>query len=507
MPVPVAIPFSQILGTAGTATVLGKPSETKTEEDVVPFSDVLAKRFSQNLSSILQKTIDTPSGKVFAPDDPIPAKPNILATYPQSKDQPWIMGSPMPAGEPQGIMGLPMPEAQDKLKGFKKPQDVDMKILYKVENDEPKFKYPTKEEIEKYINEENEFWIKNQERANERYPELSSKNLPKITEADKHFGAAAFSFQDFKNSKLIYMSPKEYLNLTQKFRPKEGEENLGSTMNVQNIENLLKEGKELANIPMLYVKKTGDSFVVTGQEGIHRAKAFNNLGYDKIPVVVEGSTRAHAKEIKDIFPTNIQSESGEVLLTKPEDFYSVISKKKLFNPESTIVNVPVGNQIKTWEYLTPDKNKAEEIAKNNNISLKELERLAIKDQITFKPKGMGGYDIYFDGKFIGELDNITKGTGGEVPKNKYGDAYNINLIDRSLNTDNVDTQNGLNYSKEHSKDIIANSLLDLDENNQYSLRSFFPDIKYDKKGNIIQEEITSNPVGSLIDKPLSDETN
>jgi len=33
MPVPVAIPFSQILGTAGTATVLGKPSETKTEED------------------------------------------------------------------------------------------------------------------------------------------------------------------------------------------------------------------------------------------------------------------------------------------------------------------------------------------------------------------------------------------------------------------------------------------------------------------------------------------
>jgi hypothetical protein len=79
-------------------------------------------------------------------------------------------------------------------------------------------------------------------------------------------------------------------------------------MNVQNIENLLKEGKELANIPMLYVKKTGDNFVVTGQEGIHRAKAFNNLGYDKIPVVVEGSTRAHAKEIKDIFPTSIQSE-------------------------------------------------------------------------------------------------------------------------------------------------------------------------------------------------------
>jgi hypothetical protein len=295
MPVPVAIPFSQILGTAGTATVLGKPSETKTEEDVVPFSDVLAKRFSGNLSSILQKTIDTPSGKVFAPDDRMPSKPNILATYPPSKDQPWIMGSPMPAGEPQGIMGLPMPEAQDKLKGFEKPQDVDTSVLMQ-------------------------------------------------------------------------------------------------------------------------------------------------------------------------------------------------------------------NKIKTWEHLTPDINKAEEIAKNNNIDFKELEKLAIKDQITFKPKGGAGYDIYFDGKFIGELDNITKATSGEVPKNKHGDSYNINLIDRSLNTLNVDTQNGLNYSKEHSKNIIANSLLDLDKNNEYSLRSFFPDIKYDKKGNIIQEEITSNPVGSLIDKPLSDET-
>jgi len=129
MPVPVAIPFSQILGTAGTATVLGKPSETKTEEDVVPFSDVLAKKFSGNLSSILQKTIDTPSGKVFAPDEPTPAKPDILATYPQSKDQPWIMSSPMPTGEPKGLMGLPIPETQDKLKGFEKPQNVDTNVL------------------------------------------------------------------------------------------------------------------------------------------------------------------------------------------------------------------------------------------------------------------------------------------------------------------------------------------------------------------------------------------
>ena len=121
MPVPVAIPLSQLLGTAGTATALGKPPEdTNQAEPTVPFSDVIARQFLGPSSSILQKTIDTPSGKVFAPDDRIPAKPDILATYPQSKDQPWIMSSPMPAGEPQGIMGLPMPETQDKLKGFEK---------------------------------------------------------------------------------------------------------------------------------------------------------------------------------------------------------------------------------------------------------------------------------------------------------------------------------------------------------------------------------------------------
>jgi len=467
MPVPVAIPLSQLLGTATTGAALGKPPEETTQaESTIPFSDVLARQFFGPSLSILQRTIDTPSGKVFAPDEPTPAKPDILATYPQSKDQPWIISSPMPAGEPKGIMGLPMPETQDKLKGFEKPQDVDMKILYKVENDEPKFKYPTKEEIEKYINEENEFWIKNQERANERYPELSSKNLPKITEADKHFGAAAFSFQDFRNSKLIYMSPKEYLNLTQKFRPKEGEENLGSTMNVQNIENLLKEDKELANIPMLYVKKTGDSFVVTGQEGIHRAKAFDNLGYDKIPVVVEGSTRAHAKEIKDIFPTSIQSESGEVLLTKPEDFYSVINKKKLFNSESTAVN----------------------------ISTQDLPVEDIQKQIQVKKSKIANtYDFIYNGKIVGQIEKRDE---------KFKGLNDYNLIDTSISEGGpFDAQVGFNDAKSYMLLGIANRIKnkEIDLNDYKSIEDYYGDIIKTKK------EISSNPVGSLIDKPLSNE--
>jgi hypothetical protein len=387
----VAFPLAPFLMRAGiTALGAGAAGEgIKSLQNINP--DVAEQAFLRTIigpvSDIFNRTTDTPSGKVFAPTGEVIEQNQIPGIAPPEQQQ-GITGLPIPEQQ-QGITGLPIPETQDKLKGFEKPQDVDMKILYKVENDEPKFKYPTKEEIEKYINEENEFWIKNQERANERYPELSSKNLPKITEADKHFGAAAFSFQDFKNSKLIYMSPKEYLNLTQKFRPKEGEENLGSTMNVQNIENLLKEGKELANIPMLYVKKTGDNFVVTGQEGIHRAKAFNNLGYDKIPVVVEGSTRAHAKEIKDIFPTSIQSESGEVLLTKPEDFYSVIGKKPLFTTEQETTEQPVkpGSSV---ENLTEDQS----------VNLKGLVSRSVGQE-----KGMKAIrEIYNDDNFLDILN-------------------------------------------------------------------------------------------------------
>ena len=169
MPLPIIQSlFQQIFGSSLPTASLTRPTESSDEEgeDVVrrgpaiSFQDVLTRQFLG--PTILPKTIDTPSGKVFAPDDPIPAKPNILATYPEKEKETKIISSPMPTGEPKGLMGLPMPETQDKLKGFEKPQDVDMKILYKVENDEPKFKYPTKEEIEKYINEENEFWIKNQ---------------------------------------------------------------------------------------------------------------------------------------------------------------------------------------------------------------------------------------------------------------------------------------------------------------------------------------------------------
>jgi len=133
MPLPATIPLAELLasglGSLGVGAGIQQVLKNIPEGDTTQLEDTFKRLFLG--PSVLPKTIDTPSGKVFAPDDKTPAKPDILATYPQSKDQPWIMSSPMPAGEPQGITGLPMPEIQDKLKGFEKPQDVDMTKLSK----------------------------------------------------------------------------------------------------------------------------------------------------------------------------------------------------------------------------------------------------------------------------------------------------------------------------------------------------------------------------------------
>jgi hypothetical protein len=232
---------------------------------------------------------------------------------------------------------------------------VKVKDIYWDQNDVNEFGYfPEKnktEELKSYIKEENKFWEEEIiPRENKKYPKLNIKNLPKIVEADKHFGAAAMGFQGFEESQLIYMSPQKYLDLTKRFRPvgKQGE---GSKLNSDNIEQLLKDGKELANIPFLNVTKVGDSYEVTGQEGIHRAIAFKNLGYDKMPVVIQGTgtdkvagvenklytatpksylyTEDWAKDYIGFIPKSIQSD-GEVLLTNPDDFYNVRTKEKLF---------------------------------------------------------------------------------------------------------------------------------------------------------------------------------
>ena len=325
----------------------------------------LAKGVSQNT---LNRTTDTPSGKWLGPTGEVikPTRLPGMAPAEKLKGLPGLLGIELD----KKLEGMSPASPTPKNKGFSMPATEDMKILNNAEEGEPKFKYPTKEELKSYIKEENKFWEEEIiPRENKKYPKLNIKNLPKIVEADKHFGAAAMGFQGFEESQLIYMSPQKYLDLTKRFRPV-GTQGEGSKLKSDNIEQLLKDGKELANIPFLNVTKVGDGYKVTGQEGIHRAIAFKNLGYDKMPVVIEGTgtdkvagvenkvytatpksylyTEPWAKDYIGFIPKSIQSDD-EVLLTKPEDFYNVRTKEKLFNKDKSTVKVFRGD--------TTDKEK------------------------------------------------------------------------------------------------------------------------------------------------------
>ena len=306
----------------------------------------LAKGVSQNT---LNRTTDTPSGKVFAPTGETiePTKLPGMAPAEKLKGLPGLLGIELA----KKLEGMSQASPTPKNKGFTTPASEDMKILHNVEEGEPNFKYPTTEELKSYIKKTNKFYEEEViPKANEKRPKLNIKNLPKIVDADKHFGAAAMASSNYSESQLIYMSPQKYLDLTKRFRPV-GTQGEGSKLKSDNIEQLLKDGKELANIPSLNVTKVGDGYKVTSQEGIHRAIAFKNLGYDKMPVVIQGTgidkvagvenkvytatpksylyTEDWAKDYIGFIPKSIKSDD-EVLLTKPKDFYTVRGKEPLF---------------------------------------------------------------------------------------------------------------------------------------------------------------------------------
>ena len=212
-------------------------------------------------------------------------------------------------------------------------------------------------------------------KANDEYPELSPANNKKIVEADKHFGARALAREYGHNTgetQLIYLSPQEYLDLTKQFGRIDGTWSPGGKAIIKYLEGKIKDGKEIGEIPILSVSKQGENYLVNGQEGRHRAQAFKNQGYNKIPVRIEGSGKNKesgvenkiytatpksylykedwAQKYLNFIPKKIisesdynkdteQYESWESKSVKPGDFYDVASKKKLFVKEDTLPGI------------------------------------------------------------------------------------------------------------------------------------------------------------------------
>jgi D-ribose pyranose/furanose isomerase RbsD len=443
------------------------------------------------------------------------------------KEEPPVNIPPQIKTEPEG---LPIPEQ-------KTWRD------YVLTQDKPKDITKQTEELVSDIEEDDFDWGKSIENANKNYPKLQIQNLKKIVEADKHFGAAAMSFEGYEESQLIYLTPQEYLDLTKQFRRTDWDIKSES---IKDLEKIISEGKELANIPTLYVKKEGDNYSVSGQEGGHRAQAFKNLGYNLIPTVIQGTGKDKVADIENkvytatkrsylytedwtqdhigFIPKNIISKSNynedtkeyedtEVKSVKPEDFYSVRSKKKLFvendvtkqteelvkkelsvSQQTKNLTSKIKNKITTWELLADTKEEFKKLAEENKISVEELEKGAIQKQIKFKKFGKH-FDVYFNNKKIAELVNITQDLREDEtswrPKNI--NTYNLVYLTEGGYFDNgVETIDGIENAKNSTMQYISNDLMDETKSDKYalgftSLREIFQEMEYNKKGEPISE--------------------
>jgi len=173
------------------------------------------------------------------------------------------------------------------------------------------------------------------------------------------------------------------------------------------------------------------------------------------------------------------------------------------------------NKIQTWDKYFDSLEEAEQVAKENNITLRDLEIPAIKKQITFK-KTPDGYEIYFDKKYVGELSDITQFKQEDGSQRGNERTFNMFLVDETgyNHRDAITTIDGIKYAKEDAKDIIAKDLLRDTEDSLYpSLKDIFQNLEYDKKGlpkkvseesERIKKELDKNKkaFGGLIDKPL-----
>ena len=161
---------------------------------------------------------------------------------------------------------------------------------------------------------------------------------------------------------------------------------------------------------------------------------------------------------------------------------SILTKDK---PEET------KNQIKTWESLFGDKFKNVEEVKQRSekakIPFEEVELTGIKEQIKFK-KSNTGYEVYFDGKLIGDMDDITQELKTDNPEIYKGNQKMFNLYGLDgrghLEGGAIDTVDTLAEAKATMKDYLAKGLLDKES----SLRKNFENQKYDKKGNPLIDE-------------------
>lgn len=492
------------LGPAGAAQVASE--QIKQQPELANSIDQAFRRVLMGPSEeLISKFQETPSGIVFGPD--------VQAQEEAKEVQKKMLEPAQPGGIDMQELLMPSDQPtknplEDALVSKPIPTDpivetfpLEQQGLIKVFNQK-------KSKDELFDAEDFEVFEEGRKYYDERYPNLTRDKLPKIVDADKYFGASATATPVAENTGyLVHLDPKDYIKMTRKFNPEE--EN--SQNRIQAIEYLIDNNIEVAQYPTLYVNKEGDNFEVNGHEGRHRAQAFLNKGFDKIPVMIRGYSRnkddeenkhfttrpsedvpTYIKEKMGFTPKKIYSEDGApggVLEIDKSQYLNPATRKPLFLETEKPQGI---NQIKTWE-VGPFKNieEAKQAAKDNKITFEDLQRAGIRKQITFKKsKDILGYDVYFDKKLIGQIEDMTeelRTNNPDVLTNKK--AYQLSTIDAygNVGSDPYDTVDGLADAKYVISNDIAKSFIDY-KDQDFSLSKIFPKIKYDKKGLPIKTE-------------------
>jgi len=142
---PVAFPLEAFLTRAGI-TALGSTAASegiKSLQNQGTISPNIAREaFMRTLvgptTEILNRTTDTPSGKVFAPTGEI-IEPNQIPGIAPPTEQPQGLPGLIATEPDKQVEGMSQASPPTKDKGFTTPASEDMSILYKVEDGEPKY--------------------------------------------------------------------------------------------------------------------------------------------------------------------------------------------------------------------------------------------------------------------------------------------------------------------------------------------------------------------------------
>jgi hypothetical protein len=487
------------LGPAGAAQVASE--QIKENPELANSIDQAFRRVLMGPSEeLISKFQETPSGIVFGPDVQAQEearevqKKMLQPAQPGGIDmQELLMPSDQPTKNPLEDALVSKPEQIDPIV---ETFPLEQQGLIKVFNQK-------KSKDELFDAEDFKVFEEGKIYYDERYPNLTREKLPKIVDADKYFGAAATATPVAEDTGyLVHLDPKDYIKMTRKFNPEE--EN--SKNRIQAIEYLIDNNLEVAQYPTLYVSKEGENFEVNGHEGRHRAQAFLNKGFDKIPVMVRGYSRnkegeenkhftvrpnedtpSYVKEKMGFTPKKIYAEDGApggVLEINKSQYLDPATRQPLFTQKEKPQEI---NSIKTWEVGNfKDINEAKEVAEENKITFEDLQKAGIRKQIKFKKTNIG-YDVYFDKKLIGEMNDITEDLKDDNPDLYKGrnKVFNLHGLTASGSPDDAfDTVDTVEEAKYVMKQVIARDLLN-PESDTYRR---FTKQKYDKKGLPISED-------------------